>query len=131
MSSANQGGTSEPTPEEERLIQANPDRTTENYNNLPNPLGDYSNLMSQMKGFQGSLNDGFIMKTLDSRRTINKITDQSGDGYNMLANTFVLHERSAKAMKKARKNPKLGSQNAGWVPTQTLARGAQWKDLGY
>lgn len=110
MSSGNQGGTEEPTQAQQQLMKEYPDNTTYGFNNIANPLGDYHNLVDQMKGVQGSFSDGFVMSTLDSRRTIDKITDDSADGYSMLANTFVLHEADSKKMKKVRKNPRLSSQ---------------------
>lgn len=111
MSSGNQFGTEEPTASQQQLMKEYPDNTTYGYHNIANPLGDYHNLVNQMNGLQGSFAEGFVMSTLDSRRTIDKITDDSGDGYSMLANSFILHEANAKKMKKVKKNPRLSSQS--------------------
>ncbi len=110
-SSAQAGGPQEYSVEEQKQADQFPDNTTKLYNNQPNPLGDYSSLVSQLQGYQGSLGDSFVMKTLDSRRTVSKIVDHSGDGYNMIANTFVLHDQAEKAYRKAKKNPKLRNQS--------------------
>jgi hypothetical protein len=108
--SGNQGGAQEPTVAQQQLMNEFPDKTPQNYNNQGNPLGMYDNLTRQMRGPQSSFVDGFIMSSLDSRRSIAKIADNTSDGYNMLANTFVLHEKGAKRLKKAKKNPLLGNQ---------------------
>lgn len=110
MNSGMQSGTQEPTTAQQQLMNEYPDKTPQGFNNFGNPLGMYDNLTKQMRGPQSSFVDGFIMSSLDSRRTVNKIADNTGDGYNMLANTFVLHEQGAKRLKKARKNPKMGNQ---------------------
>ena len=104
-----QNGTSEQQAEEASLSKG--DHTEENFNNLPNPLGDYSNLVKQMKqGSSSAFLPSYIMSGLDSRKTIDKVTDVSGDGYNLIANRFINHESQAKKIKKVLKNPKMSSQ---------------------
>jgi protein-tyrosine-phosphatase len=112
-SSGAQGHPQNPTDEqsrEEAQLDRN-DHTEQNYNNLPNPLGDYSNLVKQMKqGSSSAFLPSYIMSGLDSRRAIDKLTDVSGDGYNLIANRFINQESQAKKIKKVLKNPKMSSQ---------------------
>jgi hypothetical protein len=77
------------------------------YKHEPQLLGDFSMLVSQMEGQQSSANDAFILSTLESRRPAYKLSDTSGDGYNLLANTFGLGTISAKSMKRQAKKPRF------------------------
>jgi hypothetical protein len=77
------------------------------YKHEPQLLGDFSMLVSQMEGQQSPINDAFILSTLEARRPAYKLSDTSGDGYNMLANTFGLHAISQKTMKRHAKKPRF------------------------
>lgn len=80
------------------------------YKYEPNLLGDYSQLMQQMDGQLNSIADSYVLSTIESRRPPAKLADTTSDGYSILANTFGLHERSSKAMKKEGKKHHLSMQ---------------------
>lgn len=77
----------------------------------PNLLGDYSGLMQQMDGQLNSIADSYVLSTIESRRPPSKLADTTTDGYSILANTFGLHERSAKIQKKEGKTHRLSQQS--------------------
>ena len=94
-----------------RRLQAQfPEQT--NFNLQKGELGDYSALVSQFNQdqYQDSTNDSFVVSTLNTRRPATKLSDDSTDGYNMLANSFRLHSDSQQAHKKARKVHRLSQQ---------------------
>lgn len=105
------GGTSQPTPMM-RKLQARYAPESTQWNEQRNELGDYTQLVKQMNENQQQLtvNDSFIISTLDSRRTVDKLADDTTDGYNMLANTFGGAHQSAINHKKSRKSHVLSQQ---------------------
>lgn len=111
LNSQNQGSTQSATAEEKDMMhQTEPNVGLQNHA-FGNALGDYTTLTKQFasSGFKSSAENSFVISTLDSRRNIDRITDQSSDGYSMLSNSFGLHTLSEKSQKKASKNPKLSS----------------------
>lgn len=82
------------------------------FDNVENKLGDYSNLVAQFRStnvYNGISAEAMVLSTLDARRPIDKIVDDSQDGYSLLANSFDLVHASDKNMKKTKKRSKLGS----------------------
>ncbi len=103
-----QFGRAAPTREQAKLQSMYAPQPTQ-YGGLRNPLGDYSRLTAQMDGLQNSTMDGFLLSTLETRRGVARIADDTQDGYSMLANTFGLEETSKKTQKKAMKRPRLSA----------------------
>lgn len=101
-----------PTPNqavEQALV--NPVNAT--FNNVPNKLGEFNTIISSMwstQGLNGQAAEAMFLSTLDARRPVDRITDTSQDGYNLLANQFSLPKMSDKALKQSKKTHKLGSQ---------------------
>lgn len=101
----------QPTPQQaaqQKVVQ--PVNVT--FNNVENKLGDYSRLVAQFDNtnvYNGIAAEAMVLSTLESRRPIDKILDDSQDGYSLLSNSFNLVSRSEKAMKKDKKMSKLGS----------------------
>jgi len=100
------GGLSAPTPQM-RDQQARYAPQPVQFNERGNPLGDYSLLVRQMNGSQSSNFDGFVISTLETRNSADRLADTSQDGYSMLANTFQLSDRAA--LRKAAKKPRLSA----------------------
>ncbi len=108
MDSEGQGGAAAPTPQQAQLQTLYAPQPVQ-YNYRRGVLGDYSRLINQSEGLQSSAMDGFILSTLESRRGVEKIADDSPDSYNMLANTFGLEQESRKNQKRALKRPRLSA----------------------
>jgi hypothetical protein len=101
------GGKNEPTQEMKEMQDKYPcARPMRQFEHEPNLLGDYSHLLKQLRGRQNSIADSFILSTLESKRPVHKIADDSGDGYSLLANTFM---DDTKAFRKSTKIRKLNS----------------------
>ncbi len=82
------------------------------FENVENKLGDYSRLVAQFENtnvYNGLAAEAMVLSTLDSRRGIDRVLDDSQDGYSLLSNSFNLVSRSEKNMKKDKKISKLGS----------------------
>jgi hypothetical protein len=103
------GNKQEPTPQQ-KIMQEKYAPQDVNFNKNINPLANYSRLVQQQSGLQGSFMDGYIMSSLESRRTPNKVADETSDGYSLLANTFGLSEMSNKTQMKSKKMRKLNMQ---------------------
>lgn len=104
----------QPTPEQ-AAVQSIVKPVNPTFHNYENKLGDFSNLVKQMYttgGFNGISADALTLSTLDSRRPIDRILDDSGDGYSLLSNSFGLADRSEKQMKRDKKK---GSKLASMV----------------
>ena len=108
------GNFQEPTPEQREqqhyLKSQSMPVVNATFNNVDNKLADFSMIIKQMystNGLTGTAVEAMLMTTLDGRRDIERVTDDTQDGYDFLANTFGLVDKSKKQQKK--KKPKLNS----------------------
>ena len=80
------------------------------YKYYGNKLGDYSNLLKQMKTDAERLAQPMLASTLENQKESHKLA-QANDQLSMLANQFGLNARANRMFKKAKKNPRMNAQD--------------------
>lgn len=101
-----------PTPEQAALQKAFAPQDV-NVNNQPNPLADYSRLVQQQRnlgGLQQGLVRSMLVTTMEGQTSAQKISQRDDPGFDMLAATFGLSQKSDKTYKKQKKEKKMDWQ---------------------
>ena len=103
------GGASAPTPDQRQKLQQYAPRDA-GFKYFGNKLGDYSGLLSQQREDAARFAQPMLASTLESQKESHKLASANKQ-MDYMASQFGLNARSARVLKKARKNPKMSVQD--------------------
>ena len=103
------GGAAAPTPDQRQKLQQYAPRDA-GFRYFGNKLGDYSGLLSQQREDAARFAQPMLASTLESAKESHKLASANRQ-MDYMASQFGLNARSARVLKKARKNPKMSVQD--------------------